>query len=718
MNFKKKLFLAIFFPCIIICGSLLTYVHFQNSSRLRTEFTQRYQTFNDVLARALVQIEENTNRNMQNAGRLFQRHEAEYPGIGTPGIKRLSDAIGSSDLFVAKSDGEFVRATNDAVSSIPNLLETSPSYAKLLGRVSAFATTPVTVSPVDQVPYKSLVVSNTAGTRFLQVSYRADYIEKALREAAASDTTVQSVQLYSGDGTPLAGADRTPLQWDGKEGVVFEDDRAVFTKIIPLSDENCYECKTLKDKSPNGYAYILRTTASSAVLASSMAQLRGVLQAAGVLAIAFSLLVSLVLSYFFVGRLKKLRKAIDGISSSEQVKTRVSGEGNDEVGALATSFNRMLERLEKSHEKFLRAEKAKLALRMTTQVAHEIRSPLAAFNVLESDLAEMPQTTRPLLRSAVNRIRDIANNLLIQPPNFEAAAEETKKDSPSVKLVSTLLEPVVSELRALAKPGITIECGLDANSYRWFAYLQPSEFKQTVANLVEHAIAALGETGGRVRVQLSRVDYEIVVSVMDDTPETPANSILVASDPVVRQARSTVDAWGGRVEAKTIAGQGTERKIILPVAEAPFWCVERIEVPSHATLVVVDDDASIHQVWQRIFDFHRLKLNGCTLLGFSTAEEVSAWIDANPKLKRNALFFMDDEFARGTEKALSLIERHSIQSRSILVTNRFEERSVLEVCAMLRVRMIPKTMLGFVPVESALASRSADSRDQSATLEI
>jgi len=576
----------------------------------------------------------------------------------------------------------------------------------------------VTLSPVDGIPYKSLVVSNTAGTRYLQVAYRADYIEKALRDAAGEDPGIQSVALYSGDGTPLGEfgpsaerAARAPLQWDGKEGVKFEDGHAIFTKSVPLSDENCYECKALKAKSKHGYAYVLRTTASSSVLASSMAQLRTVLEAAALLAVVISLVVSLLLSYFFVARLKKLRKAIDGISSSEQVKTRVPGEGQDEVGALSSSFNRMLERLEKSHERFLRSEKAKLALRMTTQVAHEIRSPLAAFNLLEADPAALPGETRPLLRSATNRIRDIANNLLIQPPNLEDAAETPRRDTPSIKLISNLLEPVVSEMRSVAKPGVSVECGLDANSYRWFAYVQPSEFQRTIANLIKHAMDPL-EEGGRVRLQLSRVDYDLLITVSDEGAGPVAAPDAAASDPAIKQARSTVDAWGGRVEVKVDANRGVERRILLPIAEAPFWCVDRIEVPSNTIFVVVDDDASIHHVWQRIFEYHRLKLNGCSLICFSTAEEASDWMDANPKLKRNARFFIDDEFARGMEKGLALIDRHAIQSRSILVTNRFEERSVLEVCAMMRVRMIPKTMLGFVHIESALASRAPDRHAQ------
>jgi len=729
MNFKKKLFLAIFIPSVIICGALLVFVHLRASSSLRSEFTQRYETFNGVLARALVQIEQNTDHSMLNAARLFQRHEAEYPGIGTPGLKKLSQDIGASDVFVADQNGKFVRATNDAAADMPNLLSVCAGYGKLLSRPRAYDTTPIATSSTDGLPYKYLIVPNTAGTRFLEVAYRGDFIGKTLLDAIGADPGIESVRLYSTNGVSLGEfgpgaatdkAARAPLQWDGKEGVEFKGDRAIFTNLIPLSDANCCECAVVKAKNPHGYSYVLQTSVSAGVLASSLNHLRTAMAAAAVLAIGFALILSLLISQMLIARLSTLRKAINGISSSEQVKDRVPGEGPDEIGALASAFNRMLERLEKSHAKFLRSEKAKLTLRMTSQVAQDIRSPLAAFNVLESDLAELPRERLHLLRSAVNRVRDIANNLLIQRPDLEDAADTPKKEAASVKLVSSLLEPIVSEMRSLSPPGVTLECGLDAKSYGWFAYVEAGEFQRVIAGLVKHAIEAT-EGNGRVRLGLSRVDHDLLITISDDgsVPTPDREGKTEDSTSALKQARSSLEVWGGRLEAKSDPATGTERRILLPMAEAPFWYVDRIEVPSNSTLAVVDDDPSVHHVWQRTFDTHYLKKNDCALVCFSTPEELSNWIQANPKKLRHTQFFVDYEFAQGMENGLQLIERHSIQSRSVLVTNRFEERSVLEVCARLRVRMIPKTMLGFVPVEASLEWRSPDRlSNERTTLEI
>jgi signal transduction histidine kinase len=624
MNFKRKLFLAILIPSVIICGALLVFVHSRASSSLRTEFIQRYETFNGVLSRAIVQIEQNTDHSMVNAARLLQKHEAEYPGIGTPGLKKLSQDIGASNVFVADQNGKFVRATDDAAENMPNLLASCAGYSSLLSPGNrGFRTTPITPA-ADGLPYKYMIVPNVGGNRFLEVAYSADFIGKTLQDAIGADSGIQSVSVYSSDGAPLGEfgpaaattqAAREPLKWDGKEGVEFDGDRAVFTKLIPLSESNCCECKVIKAKNKDGYSYVLRTSVSAGVLASSLNHLRKVMGAAAAAAIAFALILSILISHFLVARLNTLRKAINGISSSEQVTNRVPGEGTDEIGTLASSFNRMLERLENSQAKFLRSEKAKLVFRMTSQVAQDIRSPLAAFNVLESDLSELPRERVHLLRSAINRVRDIANTLLNQRPELEDSAEILRKDSARVQLVSNLLEPIVSEMRSSSRPGATIECGLDAKSYGWFAYLQASEFQRVIADLVKHAIDSIDDTV-KVRLALTRVDHDLLITISDDGPGLAFDK----DAPEMKHARSSLEVWGGRLEVKGDAGIGTERRILLPMAEAPFWFVDRIEVPSNSTLAVLDDDPSIHHVWQRTFDAHSLKKNDCALICFTTPD--------------------------------------------------------------------------------------------------
>ncbi|MFH1357619.1 MAG: hypothetical protein ABII18_10875, partial [bacterium] len=55
--------------------------------------------------------------------------------------------------------------------------------------------------------------------------------------------------------------------------------------------------------------------------------------------------------------------------------------------------------------------KFKTISKVASQVAHDIRSPLAALNMVTHDLKQLPEDERIIIRSAVQRIQDIANDL-------------------------------------------------------------------------------------------------------------------------------------------------------------------------------------------------------------------------------------------------------------------------------------------------------------------
>ena len=81
---------------------------------------------------------------------------------------------------------------------------------------------------------------------------------------------------------------------------------------------------------------------------------------------------------------------------------------------------------------------------ISAQVAHDIRSPLVALNGLLKDISILPEDLRISIRRAINRINDVANNLLSQYKNSDVLSE-TKLTS---ELVVILIENIISEKRA------------------------------------------------------------------------------------------------------------------------------------------------------------------------------------------------------------------------------------------------------------------------------
>jgi hypothetical protein len=72
-----------------------------------------------------------------------------------------------------------------------------------------------------------------------------------------------------------------------------------------------------------------------------------------------------------------------------------------------------------------------------------------------------------------------------------------------------------------------------------------------------------------------------------------------------------------------------------------------------------------------------------------------------PVAEKTALYLADYELLGHRETGLSLIESLNLGSRAVLVTSRFEEEHVRAGCERLGVRLIPKSMAGFVPISFA-----------------
>jgi signal transduction histidine kinase len=60
----------------------------------------------------------------------------------------------------------------------------------------------------------------------------------------------------------------------------------------------------------------------------------------------------------------------------------------------------------------MKSESLRVLSEVASQVAHDIRSPLSALNMVSSELGEVPEEKRLLIRNSIQRINDIANDLL------------------------------------------------------------------------------------------------------------------------------------------------------------------------------------------------------------------------------------------------------------------------------------------------------------------
>jgi len=173
------------------------------------------------------------------------------------------------------------------------------------------------------------------------------------------------------------------------------------------------------------------------------------------------------------------------------------------------------------------AEKQKALGELAQQVAHDIRSPLSALEVATDTVTEIPEENRLLIRGAVSRIQDIANNLLARRKEIERGNSGkilSHPDNLSVQLLSCLIESIVSEKRLQLRQrlDLQIETKLDPSAYGLFASVQPATLKTVISNLIDNSAEAL-DKGGNVTVHLQDRNDQIELSIEDNGKGVPSD---------------------------------------------------------------------------------------------------------------------------------------------------------------------------------------------------
>lgn len=360
---------------------------------------------------------------------------------------------------------------------------------------------------------------------------------------------------------------------------------------------------------------------------------------------------------------------------------------------------------------------------VSKQVSHDIRSPLSVLNAIAGTMVDMPEDKRILLRSASNRINDIANQLL-QKNTFEPKIKnvsantisgiktEPNKQNFTTELLSSIVDVMVSEKRIQfrEKASVVIESELE-ESYGTFAAIDSIEFKRVLSNLINNSVEALKNENGRVVVAVKNYSSKKIVTVRDNGNGIPQHILEKLGEKGITHgkegtesgsglgvyhAKKTVESFGGNFIIQSREGLGTEIRMEFPICETPSWFVPELALKQSQTVVALDDDQSILEVWKQRFGG---LIEPVSIVAFTSGNEFNNWIDSNSELTAQTVFLMDYELIGQRFTGLDLIEENKLSDRAILVTSRYEEPQIRKHCEKLGVRLIPKGMAGYVPIE-------------------
>jgi hypothetical protein len=214
---------------------------------------------------------------------------------------------------------------------------------------------------------------------------------------------------------------------------------------------------------------------------------------------------------------------------------------------------------------------------------------------------------------------------------------------------------------------------------------------------------------GDVVVSLSQNDHSAIITVKDNGKGIPADVIGKLGCLGVTygkqnghglglfHAKATLENWGGRLEIQSEVGRGTVVLMHIPKARPPEWFVPEIKAYHGQTVVIIDDDEAIHEIWRR--RFHECVGDSSeSLIHFTTPQALMDWYEVNEESRNQALYLCDYEFINAEINGLDLISKLGINYRSILVTSRYDRDDIISRCEIRNIKLLPKDLAGVVSI--------------------
>jgi signal transduction histidine kinase len=253
---------------------------------------------------------------------------------------------------------------------------------------------------------------------------------------------------------------------------------------------------------------------------------------------------------------------------------RVKAATMDEIGVLAGTFNRMIDRIQLSEKNLVESEKLATAGRMAAGFAHEIRNPLTSIKmmgqILHGRLKDQPDK-QEILGQFIKEI-DRLDRIIQEMINKARPTELTKKPGQLNKQVEEVLMIAGGNLSAQ-----NIETKLKLAEELPEIYMDTEKIKQVLWNLILNAKDAMPK-GGKLEITTGRMDNNFVEIAVKDSgqgiqPENPDMLFrpFFTTKPEgvglgLTMSLKIIEQHGGKLNLKNRTdGRGVEASFYLPV---------------------------------------------------------------------------------------------------------------------------------------------------------
>jgi two-component system, NtrC family, nitrogen regulation sensor histidine kinase NtrY len=263
---------------------------------------------------------------------------------------------------------------------------------------------------------------------------------------------------------------------------------------------------------------------------------------------------------------------------------RVDVNGDDELGQLADSFNRMTTELLNNQERLVQAERVAAWRELARRLAHELKNPLFPLQLTMENLIRARQHSPEQFEEV---FRESSRTLLAEISNLKGIigrfSEFSKMPQPKLQRlqVNEVIRGVIQLCQAqLEAPGrAKISCDLQLDPHLELVEADAELLHRAITNLVLNAMDAMPQ-GGTLTLRTRDEDGKVLIEVADTGSGLTRDECARIFTPYYTSkqngtglglaiVQSVVSDHGGRIRVQSEPGRGTTFVIELPKRSGP-----------------------------------------------------------------------------------------------------------------------------------------------------
>ncbi|MCB0390727.1 MAG: HAMP domain-containing histidine kinase [Bdellovibrionales bacterium] len=423
-----------------------------------------------------------------------------------------------------------------------------------------------------------------------------------------------------------------------------------------------------------------------------------------------TVLILLLLTAYFISRFVKLQIVSPLLKISTElergdlnkisdISQQIENNSINEIQKLTNGLTTMARETIKAQTELVEKTREAALSKMASQLAHDIRSPLGAIDILTETLKkrQLKSNEINLLKTAALSINNIANDLLTYRKNT------TDNETVYMQELSIyeLIEEVIAEKSISMKQvnfNFSAENNLDA--YKSFSSIQTTCLKRIFSNTFNNAFEAKQEETLEITIKSNIISKNLLkVEVSDNGIGIPSNVLeklnyqsFTYNKPSgnglgIRYAQEILRKNNGEIVVHSQLNQGTSIELHIPLGEKPVWFTSQIDFQSKKNIVLIDDDLSEYGFWRQKF----VADNKYSLHYFNNRKKFEHEAE---KFNNNDTLYLLDLNANDTDRmGFELIEKYGFKDSALIVTSLGNDPKVRSECVEYNVKVVDKQSL-------------------------